>query len=220
LRLILFDVDGTLVDSQDLIVAAHERAFANLGLERPARTRLLGLVGLSLPETFTALVGPDGPIEALAEGYKLGFRELRGDPQRAEPVFPGAEAALRALGALEGVRLGLATGKSRRGTDALLTRHGWADLFATVQNADDAPSKPHPGMIERAMGETGVVPTDTVMIGDSSYDMIMARTAGVRALGVAWGYHTPGSLRGNGAEAVASSFEEAFAWLREERFIP
>ncbi|KAA2234606.1 HAD-IA family hydrolase [Salinarimonas soli] len=214
--LILFDVDGTLVDSQDMIAAAHGRAFASLGLPCPERGRLLELVGLSLPETFTALVGPDGPVAPLEQAYRDAFKSLRADPARAEPLFPGADAALRRLSGTPGVRLGIATGKSRRGVAALLERFGWVGLFATVQTADDAPSKPHPGMIERALAEISVPPASAVMIGDSIYDMAMARAAGTRALGVAWGYHTPERLRASGAEAVAGSFDEVLAWLAGE----
>ncbi len=218
MRLILLDVDGTLLDSQEIIVAAHGDAFARVGLPRPPRERLLRLVGLSLNETFEALVGPEGPVAELIEGYKGGFQRLRADPAWAEPVFPGADATIRRLAAGEGVRLGLATGKSRRGAHAILKRHGWSDLVATVQTADDAPSKPHPGMVLRAMAETGAAPADTVMIGDSAYDMLMARAAGARALGVAWGYHDPDALAAAGAEAVAGSFDEAYAWLAQEGF--
>lgn len=211
--LIIFDVDGTLVDSQDMIVAAHGAAFATLGLAVPPRERLLGLVGLSLPETFTALVGAEGPVEALAAAYRAGFQRLRADPARAEPLFPGADAALRRLAAGEGTRLGIATGKSRRGVAAILARHGWEGLFATIQTADDAPSKPHPAMIRQALAQTGTPPDAAVMVGDSTFDMAMARQAGVRALGVAWGYHPPEALVEAGAEAVAEGFPEAVAWL-------
>ncbi len=220
MRLILFDVDGTLLDSQDLIVAAHGHAFAALGLARPPRERLLSLVGLSLPETFQALVGAHGPVEALAEAYKAGFQRLRADSAWVEPLFPGADAALRTLAAGEGTRLGLVTGKSRRGVAAILARLGWGALFATIQTADDAPSKPHPGMIERALAETGAAPREAVMIGDSIYDMTMARAAGARALGVGWGYHPPEALREAGAEDVAGSFGEVLAWLVREGFAP
>ncbi len=218
MRLILLDVDGTLVDSQDIIVAAHGRAFARAGLPCPPRERLLALVGLSLPETFAALVGPDGPVAVLEEGYRQGFHALRADPAWQEPVFPGADALLRRLAGRSGVALGLATGKSRRGAAAVLARHGWRGLVSTVQTADDAPSKPHPGMVLNAMAEIGAGPDDTVMIGDSTYDMTMARAAGARALGVAWGYHPPAALLEAGAETVARSFDEVAGWLEREGF--
>jgi phosphoglycolate phosphatase len=113
----------------------------------------------------------------------------------------------------------LATGKSRRGVAALLARHGWEDLFDTVQTADDAPSKPHPGMIERALAQTGTPAGRAVMIGDSTYDMAMARAAGVRALGVSWGYHPPADLIAAGAQAVAADMAGALAWLGENGFL-
>lgn len=203
MRLVIFDVDGTLVDSADLIVAAQGLAFAEHGLPAPGRERALSVVGLSLPEAFAALVGPDGPVDGLAESYRGAFGRLRADPARAEPAFPGMLDLVADLARRDDVRLGIATGKSRRGVAHLVARFGWDGLFATIQTADDAPSKPDPGMLHRAMAETGIPAADAVMIGDSTYDMLMARGAHVGALGVGWGYHRPEALRRAGAEAVA-----------------
>lgn len=205
-KLILFDVDGTLVDSQNLIVAALSASFAAHHLEPPDRVTALSIVGLSLVEAFTVLVGAGGPIESLAQAYREAFSALRADPANAEPLYPGAEACLRRWAAEPGVHLGLATGKSRRGVRHLLDQHGWHDLFATVQTADDAPSKPHPAMIERAIAEVGVEPQSTVMVGDSSYDMAMARAAGAVSIGVSWGFQPVQSLRAAGAQTIVSSY--------------
>ncbi|TNC13280.1 HAD family hydrolase [Methylobacterium terricola] len=210
--LIVFDVDGTLVDSQHMIVAAQREAFAAVGLPAPTRERSLSVVGLSLPQAFTALVGADGPVVALSEAYKQSFGRLRAQAEIREALFPGAAALLARLNREPHVQLGIATGKSRRGVDHLVALHGWEGWFATVQTADDAPSKPHPAMLEQAMAETGAEPAQTVMIGDTTYDMMMARGAHVTALGVAWGYHTSDALRNAGAHAVMdsmSALEEA-----------
>ena len=99
----------------------------------------------------------------------------------------------------------MATGKSDRGLQSCLSGHGVIASFATLQTADRHPSKPHPAMLEAALFEAGVAPRDAVMIGDTSFDMAMARAAGVRAIGVAWGYHTPAELIEAGAEAVAQT---------------
>ncbi|KMO36000.1 HAD family hydrolase [Methylobacterium variabile] len=206
--LIVFDVDGTLVDSQHMIVAAQAEAFAAVGLPAPTRERSLSVVGLSLPQAFTALVGADGPVVALSEAYKQAFSRLRARAEIREALFPGAAALLSRLNREPKVQLGIATGKSRRGVDHLLAVHGWDGWFSTVQTADDAPSKPHPAMLEQAMAETGAEPARTVMIGDSTYDMVMARGAHVTALGVAWGYHTPQALNAAGAHAIVDSFAE------------
>ncbi|AWN47331.1 HAD family hydrolase [Methylobacterium terrae] len=213
--LIVFDVDGTLVDSQHLIVAAQAEAFAAVGLPAPTRERSLSVVGLSLPQAFTALVGADGPVVALSEAYKQAFGRLRARAEIRETLFPGAAALLARLNRDPAVQLGIATGKSRRGVDHLVALHGWEGWFATVQTADDAPSKPHPAMLEQAMAETGTEPARTVMIGDSTYDMMMARGAHVTALGVAWGYHTPDALRAAGAHAVLDSMAALEATLLE-----
>jgi phosphoglycolate phosphatase len=204
--LVVFDVDGTLVDSQDLIVAAQRETFVAQGLEPPSRERALSIVGLSLQEAFAVLVGPDGPVEALAEGYRQAFGRLRADPAYHEPLFAGAAELLAELGGLRDVRLGIATGKSQRGVSHLLERHGWGRVFTTVQTADDAPSKPHPAMLEQAMAAAGASPGRTVMIGDSTFDITMARSADVAAIGVSWGYHPVEALQQAGAGAIVESY--------------
>jgi phosphoglycolate phosphatase len=215
LKLVLFDVDGTLIDSQNVIVAAQRMAFAACGLEAPSRERSLSIVGLSLVEAFTVLVGPKGPIERLVEAYKDAFHTLRQDPANAEPLFPGVERCLDWLDGREDVVLGIATGKSRRGVAHLLDRHGWHDTFSVIQTADDAPSKPHPGMILQAMKETGAGPHDTVMVGDSSFDMGMARAAGVLPVGVSWGFQPVAALAEAGAGPIVHSYAELETVLRE-----
>jgi len=215
LKLVLFDVDGTLVDSQDIIVSAQRMAFAACGLEPPSRERSLSIVGLSLAEAFTVLVGPKGPIDNLVAAYKDAFLTLRQDPANTEPLFPGVELCLEWLSGRKDVRLGIATGKSRRGVAHLLERHGWDDLFSVIQTADDAPSKPHPGMILQAMREMGAAPQDTVMVGDSSFDMAMARAAGVMPVGVSWGFQPVAALAEAGAGPIVHSYAELEAVLQD-----
>lgn len=215
LKLVLFDVDGTLVDSQNIIVAAQHAAFAAFGLQPPSREASLSIVGLSLAEAFTVLVGPKGPIEGLVQAYKDAFGTLRQDPAHAEPLFPGVEDCLQWLSRREDTLLGIATGKSRRGVRHLLDRHGWHAVFTTIQTADDAPSKPHPAMILQAMEEVGAAPHETVMIGDSSYDMEMARAAGVLPIGVSWGFQPVAALTEAGAGRIVDSYGELDTTLRD-----
>ncbi|MGO4525333.1 HAD-IA family hydrolase [Microvirga sp. 2MCAF35] len=215
MKLVLFDVDGTLVDSQNIIVAAQRMAFAAHGLEPPSRERSLSIVGLSLVEAFTVLVGSKGPVAGLVDAYRDSFHTLRQDPANAEPLFPGVESCLEWLHGRKDVVLGIATGKSRRGVAHLLDRHGWQDVFPVIQTADDAPSKPHPGMILQAMRETGALPHDTVMVGDSSFDMGMARAAGVLPVGVSWGFQPVAALVEAGAGPIVDSYAELEMVLRE-----
>ena len=204
--LLLFDLDGTLLDSANMILEAQRQAFASLGLSAPGRERGLSVVGLSLPEVFTELVGPQGPIERLCEAYKQAFFALRAAGGELELLFPGAGETIQAYHADPGCCLGIATGKSQRGAKAIIETYGWQGLFETVQTSDDAPSKPHPGMIENACRATGIAPEQTVMIGDSSYDMRMAKAAGVRAIGVSWGFQSPDILRETGADCLVDDF--------------
>lgn len=202
MRLVVFDVDGTLIDSQHLIVAAQGVAFQEVGLPAPERQVALSVVGLSLPQAFRRLVGDDGPVEELSERYKLAYNRLRLDPAHEEPLFPGMGELVAELHARDGVALGIATGKSRRGVDRMLEHLGWTDWFVTTQTADDAPSKPDPAMLIQAMTDAGTRPDSTVMVGDTTFDMSMAVAAGVPAIGVTWGYHRPGALYGTGAVTV------------------
>ena len=204
MKLIVFDVDGTLVDSQHLIVAAQGMAFAEHGIPAPGRTEALSVVGLSLPQAFRRLVGEDGPVQSLSESYKRAFQTLRLDPTYEEPLFPGMGDLLTRLHARDDVLLGIATGKSRRGVNHLIEVQGWEGWFSTTQTADDAPSKPDPAMLLQAMADTGLDPDATVMVGDTSYDMAMAVAAGAAAVGVGWGYHVPGALYAAGAVTVVN----------------
>ncbi|ETX27973.1 HAD-IA family hydrolase [Roseivivax isoporae] len=193
LRLVIFDVDGTLVDSQADILAAMGVAFDAAGLVAPGRAEVLGIVGLSLPEAFARLV-PAADAETRAHmtaAYKGAYADLRQrqSVDASSPLYPGVRSVLDALDAQPGMLLGIATGKSRRGLRAVLEGHGLAGRFVTTQTADDHPSKPHPAMIAAALAETGCDPRAAVMVGDTEYDMAMARAAGVTAIGVGWGYH-------------------------------
>ncbi len=211
--LIVFDVDGTLVDSQHGIVEAQRRAFAAFGLPFPSRSRSLSVVGLSLTEAFAALVGVDGPVAGLAKAYRDAWTDLRAEPSFTEPLYPGVGDLLVALAARPGVALGLATGKSRKGVDRLIAAQGWSGLFATVQTADEHPSKPHPSMLRAALAQTTIEPRDATMIGDTSFDMAMAVAAGVRALGVGWGYHSAEALIDGGAERVLADVPALASFL-------
>jgi phosphoglycolate phosphatase len=213
MKLILFDIDGTLVDSQDFIVEAQRRAFTAHEMAVPDRETCLSIVGLSLTEAFTTLVGATGPVASLADAYRSAWHQMREDEGFAEVFYPGALEAIAELAKRENIVLGIATGKARRGVTHLFDRCGWHGHFATVQTSDDHPSKPAPDMILAALRETGITPGSTFMIGDTTYDMQMAKAAGVHGLGVAWGYHPHDQLKEAGAEAVAHDFSELLALI-------
>ncbi|MEM6486872.1 MAG: HAD-IA family hydrolase [Pseudomonadota bacterium] len=213
-KLAIFDVDGTLVDSQALILAAMAQGHAAAGLAMPARDRVLSIVGLSLPIACRRLhpEAPQAAVDALVQGYKTAYAGLRasGSGETAAPFFPGAEAALARLDAA-GWLLAIATGKARRGLVHMLNGHAMSDLFVATQTADDAPSKPHPGMVLNVLAATGVAAHRAVMIGDTSFDIEMARAAGAGAVGVRWGYHPAEALVAAGAHSVIDRFDEVDA---------
>lgn len=206
IRLAIFDCDGTLVDGQADICAAMDIAFETAGLTAPDPHQVRRIVGLSLPQAIRALAPGAGEARTLAaaNAYKDAFRAARAEGRLAEPLFHGIAELLNQLRET-GWTLGVATGKSDRGLAHCLAAHGLTDHFVTLQTADRHPSKPHPAMLRAALAEAGAMPHDSVMIGDTAYDIEMAKAAGVRAIGVAWGYHSPGELRESGAHKVAKT---------------
>jgi phosphoglycolate phosphatase len=188
-RLAVFDCDGTLVDSQANICVACERAFEGAGLVPPPRAAIRRIVGLSLVEAMQVLLpeAEDTLHRSLATDYKNAFHAMRASGE-----------------ADDGWMLGVATGKSDRGLAHILAAHGITERFVTLQTADRHPSKPDPAMLFAAIAEAGATVETTAMIGDTSFDMAMASTARVRAVGVAWGYHAVHELSDAGADVVAT----------------
>lgn len=204
-KLAVFDCDGTLVDSQANICRAMEEAFLLADIPAPPRTAIRRIVGLSLVEALAALLPQaDAALHRrMAADYKDAFFRLRTSGAMAEePLFEGIATVLATLAA-DGWLLGVATGKSDRGLAHILGHHGLAERFVTLQTADRHPSKPDPAMLVAAMAEAGAEPGMTAMIGDTSFDMAMAKAAGARAVGVAWGYHDVHELVEAGADVVA-----------------
>ena len=214
-RLAIFDCDGTLVDSQADIALAMEAGFAAYALPAPPRAAIRRIVGLSLGEAIRQLAPDldDDTAIGLVQAYKDAFRARRAAGMVEEPLYDGIAALVTEL-AESGWLLGVATGKSDRGLAHCLSHHGLAEHFVTLQTADRHPSKPDPAMIEACIDATGVRRAHTVMIGDTAYDMAMAVNAGVRAIGVDWGYHHPNELIDAGAEAIAGSVEELHLLLK------
>ncbi|TIX51298.1 HAD-IA family hydrolase [Alteraurantiacibacter aquimixticola] len=209
IRLAIFDCDGTLSDGQAAVCRSMETAFAAVDLPAPNPGAVRRIVGLSLPNAIRQLA-PDAReaqhMEAVA-AYKQAFFAMRQDGSLREPLYPGMEELVRNLHA-RGWALGVATGKSDRGLKATLMANGLLDIFTTLQTADRHPSKPHPSMLLTAMEDTFAPPAQTVMVGDTVFDMEAAKAANVDAIGVGWGYHEADELLAAGARAVAQTAAE------------
>lgn len=196
LRLVLFDVDGTLTDSQAKITNAMVHAFGALGRPAPSRQDMLSMVGLSLRNVALGLMPEASPdtIDAWCDAYKTAFHQ-GGNGHAASPLFSGMRTVLETLAAEPNTLLGLATGKGRRGLDGMIAAQGLGPLLVTTQCADEHPSKPHPSMVLAALSETGVEPANCVVIGDTTFDLEMAQAAGVKFIAVTWGYHSADKLK-------------------------
>lgn len=207
IRLVIFDCDGTLVDSQGAIIAALRAAFSEHGLGPPDARAVRQVVGLDLEEAIGLLLPRDARAKTgdLAESYRKYAYARRESGEHKEPLFGGARQAIEAL-SQSGWLLGIATMKSHRGLTELLAEHEISEHFVTLQTTDNSPGKPDPGMILRAMTEAGAAAADTVMVGDTTFDMEMAVNAAIHPVGVAWGYHDVERLRAAGAETIVDEF--------------
>ncbi len=215
-RLAVFDCDGTLVDGQADVCWAMERAFTRAGLPAPDNSAVRRIVGLSLPAAVRSLAPSlsEEQNRAVTEYYRSSFRARREEGLLDEPLYEGIAELLRNLHGA-GWQLAVATGKSDRGLAACLAGHGIADLFISLQTADRHPSKPHPAMLEAALFEAGADTRQAVMIGDTSFDMLMAKSIGVAAIGVSWGYHPAAELLASGAGKVVGTAAALAAALEE-----
>ncbi len=208
LKLAIWDIDGTLIDSRKIIQRAMNRAFERAGLGGIDYDRTRTIVGLELTEAVLRLAPPDYPAERipqLATFYKEAFVEQRAEPGFEEPLYEGALETIERLND-EGWLLGVATGKARRGLDIVFDHHDLHRHFITFQTVDGGPGKPHPRMVLDAMSEAGVDAGQSVMIGDTRFDMEMGRNAGVHTLGVSWGFHTSEEILEGGAHDLHHDF--------------
>jgi phosphoglycolate phosphatase len=206
-KLVVWDVDGTLVDSRRTIFESMQSAFVGAGLAPPDYETVRQIVGLGLVEGVGELLPGAGAemVERVAEGYRAAFGAKVRQPGFVDPLYDGAAGTLDRLRA-GGWKIAMATGKSRRGVETILRMHGWADLFDSTHCADDGPGKPHPAMLLEAMKALQAPPERTIMVGDTAHDMRMAKAAGVYAQGVSWGFHTPQEVREGGADHIADDF--------------
>jgi len=209
MALVAFDCDGTLVDSLGWIVGSMREAAGEAGIPEPTDAAVRGIVGLPLGEAIRRVFPGQGP-QALAEieaGYRRAFIARRTGGGGPEPLFPGVRAVLERLNSA-GLMCAVVTGKSRRGLVATLEAHGLRGAFAALVTADDGPGKPSPEPLNRAMENCGAAAERTIMVGDTTFDVLTAINAGARAIGVSWGYHPVESLRDAGASAIVASMDE------------
>ena len=215
--LVVFDMDGTLLDTQDLITEHMAATFRSMGLTEPTPAQSRRVIGLSLPVAMARLAATDDSvlIHGLVEAYRAHYRASVLTDQGREALFPGALEALQRLNQRADVLLGIATGKGINGVHRLLALHGVSNFFTTLQTPDHNPSKPHPGMLETAMRETGASPDETIMIGDTTFDIEMGVAAGCKTIGVTWGYHEPRELIAVGASTMIDRFEQLDGAIRQ-----
>lgn len=199
-KLVIFDCDGTLVDGQHLIIDSMRVASERCDITFPGDDVVRRIVGLSLDYAIAQIYPTCSPEqhEQIQVQFIDYYRHLRATEQDHEPLYDGILEMIHHLHD-EGYLLGVATGKSRRGLINTLKKFDVLERFITLNTADDGPGKPHPSMIHNALLDSGVEPEDAYMIGDTSFDMEMARAANVTAIGVSWGYHAPQELIRAGA---------------------
>ena len=211
--LLIFDWDGTLSDSTGKITQAMQMAAEDLGWEIPLDSEVHNIIGLGLPEAIAQLFPLLGEAERqdIRERYAAHFVSL--DQQCPSAFFPAVQETLEHL-RTEGHQLAIATGKSRRGLDRILTSLGMSSFFHATRCADETASKPHPLMLEQLLNEFSVPSTESVMIGDTEYDMAMARTINMPRIAVSYGAHHVERLHPYEPELCMDRFDELLRWQR------
>jgi phosphoglycolate phosphatase len=207
-KLAIFDLDGTLIDSRGLIHEAMLHAHDRCGMSDPGYDSIRRVIGLGLRQAFVAL-HPDAPDHVLTQmeaAYVEAFVILRETDTGREPMYAGALDLLSELRA-DGWLLGVATGKTRRGVVNIFRKHGLEEVFHASACTDDGPGKPDPFMVLHNLKLAGGEAANAVVIGDSEHDMKMARGAGVRALGVSWGFGAAAELNEAGAHELHHAFD-------------
>ena len=212
LKLAIFDMDGTLVDSREVIQTAMVTAFERCGLVPPAYEATRQIVGLGLSEACQRLAPDYGDLPRLVAEYKQAFVSRRSEPDFKEPLYDGAIETLERL-AKENWLIAMATGKSHAGIKAVFDMHPLGQYFDTVWCADDGPGKPHPFMCLEAMKAVGAEAEQSLIIGDAIFDIQMGRAAGIHSIGVSWGFGEAEELHAAGAHEVHHDFAELNAAL-------
>ncbi len=216
MKLVLFDCDGTLVDSASLIHEVMARTFVAFGFERPPLASTKSIIGLTLDIAIARMLRQphvDDRALAMTAHYKAIYTTVRAEAGFQEPLFPGIAMLVATLAKRDDLVLGAVTGKSRRGLQLISTTHGFDTVFSVSRTADDCPSKPHPAMVTECCSEAGIDAADTIVVGDAIYDMQMAKSAGAAAVGVAWGYASVPELVDAGADHIARVPEDIIDWM-------
>lgn len=211
-RLLIFDWDGTLVDSIGRIVTAMRLAAESCDLPRLEDAAIKGIIGLGLPEAIRSLYPQlEEPelVERFRTAYSEGYLQLEDQPSA---LFPGVAESLEAFRA-QGYRLAVATGKSRHGLQRVLQGRGWLDYFDITRCADETASKPHPLMLQEILAHCRVAPGQALMVGDSVFDLQMASNAGIDSVAVGFGAQPLDSLRAHGPRLAINEFSELRTWL-------
>jgi len=210
-QLIVFDWDGTLMDSEACIVEAMQYALADLGTISRTPQQIRNIIGLGLQEAVQALAPEVDAVQQLRikERYRAHYLTRAGVPS---PLFPGAKRVVAEL-AERGYRLAVATGKGREGLDRALRESGLGAYFHLTRCVDEAFSKPHPDMLLQIMDALGVAPQDTLMVGDTEYDMQLAANAGAQALAVCYGVHERERLLRHAPLACLGDVRDIPGWL-------
>lgn len=207
IKLVVFDIDGTLVDSQAMIIACLQKTCQDLNIEAPtSRAQLLSGVGLPLPLAVQKAIPhiQPGEVPPFVERFRLHQKELMHEVERLQPLFPGVMDMLKTL-RRNGCKLSVLTSKAKVGLDVLLDAHQLRPLFVSIKTPEDGPAKPDPFLLLRCMDEAGATAAETVFVGDSTYDVETAIAANSNALGVSWGYHTEAQLAAVGAQRIIHS---------------